>query len=126
MIDGGTDQEPEKVSIEMLVLDLAREGEPESVVVRRLTLFVLGKATMQMRARGVVETAAGEVRVFNIRHAHNLDVHGEFFTIGKPLPGSYEENRDGLRQFERHWTTEEFEYVPDGSPMPDHIAAYLG
>ena len=116
----------ENVSIEMLVLDLSRDGNQESVVVRRLTLFVLGNATMQMRARGVVETSSGEVRVFNIRHAHNPDEHGEFFTIGSPMPGSYEENRDGLRDFERHWLTEEFAYVPNGSPMPEEIAAYLG
>lgn len=117
----------EKVTIEMLMLDAVMDGERRAVPVRRIKLFVLGRAKMQMRARGVVELADGTVRVLNLRHTHNPEpLTGALVTVGEPMPSSFDAVAEGLWVFEGEWITSHFDtFLCDGSEVPADLAAFL-
>lgn len=83
------------------------DGGPLDTQFLRIREFVLGKAKMQMRARGVIECPNGDVRVYSIRHVHNPDLRGNTHLLSAPFSGSFEKVVGDLRQFESQWITEE-------------------
>lgn len=82
------------------------DGEKCTDEVLAQTEFVTGKAKMQYASRGVVLLADGTVHTFGVRH--NPDEHGNRHVVQREVMSQdYEKTRDGLRDFEAQWITEE-------------------
>lgn len=112
--------------LELLTIKINEHGTGEEVrgIGLRVKLFVLGKAKMQMRARGIIEMTKGEekvVRTFSFRHDHNPNMNGDLKTVGEPLRVPFEEAVDGLRRVESQWITEELDVWEPGQPVPDAL-----
>lgn len=109
----------------------AEGGEVDSSAIVRMKLFLLTKAKMQMKSRGVIQMRDGSMRIINVRHSHNPDMRGHLVVVGEALPGSghpmqFEGIADGLEIFEGQWGPVSLPEFREGDGgLPPEVAELL-